>query len=381
MLGPLGKGSHQIALIQDKGASARDAGEAEVKRVSFQKVAAADETYRAVSLAPILFTRPNTIGKFSDTPLVMWYETDKTERGTRLRYSVIFSNEDGGTPPDRLLATWGRLTDIEYVYGIELDRDGNVLEETFQGKDHEIVPFRGKREGRHPLLYVVTDNNMVKDEGSAEQRHAPAPVAMDLSGSSRELVMDENPWTYAVTAAEARREGRVQEAPSPGSKKIFDPSRYAVVEACSASQDSATATFSFALGVRSKSGGVTYFDSTGGAAEYRISRSPSEFPNGCFRGAVALPKGTKASDLVAIRFRAEKRKPRKNEPATVATGPARLRRINRLFLMDDRDLPGAHLFTWTGDEAITLDGAGVTIEVHSKSAVKSQETGTMGRAR
>ena len=42
--------------------------------------------------------------------------------GTRLRYSVVFSNEDGGTPADRLLATWGRLTDIEYVYGVELDR-------------------------------------------------------------------------------------------------------------------------------------------------------------------------------------------------------------------------------------------------------------------
>ena len=379
MLGPLGKGSHEIVLTRDKNASAREAGEAEIKRVSFQTIAPSDETYRAIALAPFLFARPNTIGKFSDTPLVMWYETDQTPRGTRLRYSVIFSNEDGGTPPDRLLATWGRLTDIEYVYGIELDHAGNVLEETFQGKDHEIVPFRGKREGRHPLLYVVTDNNMVKDEGATEQRHAPAPISMDLSGSSREIVMDENPWTYAITAAEARREGRVEDAPVPGSKKIFDPSRYAVIEACSASQDSATATFAFAIGVHRKND-VTFFDSRGGVDEYRISRSPSEFPNGCFRGAVALPAGTKASDLASIRFQAEKRKPRKNEPPITGNGPAHLRRINRLYLMDAHDQPGANLFRWTGDEAIALDGEGVTIEIRP-GATKKRETETMGRTR
>ena len=45
-------------------------------------------------------------------------------RGERLRYSVVFSNEDGGTPSDRLMATWGRLTDIEYVYAVERDTDG-----------------------------------------------------------------------------------------------------------------------------------------------------------------------------------------------------------------------------------------------------------------
>ncbi len=149
----------------------------------------------------------------------------------------------------RLLATWGRLTDIEYVYGIEFDHAGNVIEETFQGKDHEIVPFRGKREGRHPLLYVVTDNNMVKDAGTTEQRFAPAPMPFDLTDASREKVMDENPWTYAVTAREARREGRVAKAPAPGSKQIFDPRRYAAVELCTAKDDTTFATFTFAVGV------------------------------------------------------------------------------------------------------------------------------------
>ena len=50
--------------------------------------------------------------------------SSRQPRGTRYRYSVIFTNEDGGTPADRLMATWGRTTDIEYVYSVEVDRDG-----------------------------------------------------------------------------------------------------------------------------------------------------------------------------------------------------------------------------------------------------------------
>ena len=121
--------------------------------------------YRALAYAPVLHPRPNAVGRYTDVPLLMWYETDQTPRGTRIRYSVVFSNEDGGTPADRLLATWGRLTDIEYVLGVELDREGRVLEATYQAKDHKILPYRGLVAGRRPALWVVTDNNMVSERG------------------------------------------------------------------------------------------------------------------------------------------------------------------------------------------------------------------------
>ena len=72
-------------------------------------------------MAPIVYARPNTVGKFTDLPLLMWYEVVPTARGRQYRYSVIFSNEDGGTQTDRLMATWGRTTDIEFIYGVEVD--------------------------------------------------------------------------------------------------------------------------------------------------------------------------------------------------------------------------------------------------------------------
>lgn len=371
-LGPLGAGRHRLTFGYDRGPWAAAPHSAAVSLVEFAQVTASSPEYGATELAPILYIRPNTVGRFTDVPLVMWYETDQTARGRRIRYSVIFTNEDGGTPASRLLATWGRLTDIEYVYGIEFDHAGNVLEETFQGKDHEIVPFKGKREGRHPLLYVVTDNNMVKDAGTTEQRFAPAPLAFDLSDVSREKVMDANPWTYAVTAREARREGRVVKAPAPGSKQIVDPRRYAVVEMCTASDDTTFATFTFAVGLAHGHGPTRFYDSTGGVPEFRISRSPDNFPNSCFRGAVALPPGVKAEEVKALQVTAHTRAPRKGEPPPATPkGPAHLRRVNELFVMNAADLPEPSLFSWTGEVALTLDGAPVTLEVRSaKSARK-----------
>ncbi len=364
MLGGLAAGRHNLTFALDRGPWSTAPQSATLSRVDFVPVGGSSPQRTATELAPILHARPNTVGHFTDVPLVTWYETDQTERGSRIRYSVIFSNEDGGTPADRLLATWGRLTDIEYVYGIEFDQAGHVIEETFQGKDHEIVPFRGKREGRHPLLYVVTDNNMVKDAGTTEQRFAPAPIPFDLTDASREKVMDENPWTYAVTAREARREGRVVKAPAPGSKQIFDPRRYAVVELCTAADDTTFATFTFAVGVSEGRGETRFYDSTVGVREFRISRSPDNFPNSCFRGAVALPRGAKAEDVTALQVRAHARPPKKGEPPPATySGPAHLRRVNKLFLMSPADLPEPSLFSWTGVAALALDGEPVTLDI------------------
>ena len=143
-------------------------------------------------MAPILYARANTVGAFTDVPLLMWYEMETTARGWRLRYSVIFSNEDGGTATDRLMATWGRTTDIEYVYGVEIDDHDQILAEEFQGPGHEVPPFKGRHEGGHPLLWVSTDNNMVSESGTTQVRYAPAvgairprqPVARNRDGSA-----------------------------------------------------------------------------------------------------------------------------------------------------------------------------------------------------
>ena len=363
-LGRLAAGTHRLGIRLDRGWTPRAVREVSIPDVRTAIIAEDAPEYRALAFAPVLHPRPNELGRFTDVPLVMWYETDTTPRGTRLRYSVIFSNEDGGTPADRLLATWGRLTDIEYVLGIEFDREGRVLEATYQAKDHKIVPYRGLTPGRHPPLWVVTDNNMVSDSGKTRPVYAPVPVPFDLATTSREAVMDAQPWTYQVSSQEALREGRVTENPGPGSHRIFDPRRYVYVEACAETRD---ATLTFGVAVDGPDG-LRWSESDAGQKEYRIVRRSSEFPNGCFRGAVALPADATDASVRALRFRAYTRAPAKGEPPRPAgSGAARIVRVSRLFRLGPDYLPDADLFSWRGDLPLVVDGDPATLLVSTSS--------------
>ena len=363
LLGRYARGRHSVAVASDPSATASGAGAIHVSRVDIASIGENDPSFEALAHAPILHARPNTIGKFTDVPLLMWYETGPTPRGRSYRYSVIFSNEDGGTATDRLMATWGRTTDIEFVYGIELDADGRTIAEEFQGPDHVVTPFRGRREHRHPLEFVVTDNNMVSDRppslklrgtgpaspklrgtsglGTSAVRYAPAPELFDLTNQSREVVMDAHPWTYRVASAEMRREGKIADDAAPGSGKIPDPRRFVFVEACSELEGAA-----LAFGVRvTGPDGPRWFDSHRERDQFRIVRT------GCFRGAVPLAGSSAIPKPDAIRFRAWPQADPKTERPRV-----RVVRVNMIFTLDDDFVRKPIPFTWTGSLMLTLDG-------------------------
>src|SRR3954452_17577501 len=114
-LGTIAAGSHRLAVERDSALSAKQAGVATIAVDEIRAIADRDGAL-AQSMAPILYARANTVGKFSDLPILMRYEVAPTPRGRQFRYSVIFTNEDGGTATDRLMATWGRTTDIEYIF-------------------------------------------------------------------------------------------------------------------------------------------------------------------------------------------------------------------------------------------------------------------------
>ena len=238
---------------------------------------------------------------------------------------------------------------------VELAAAGRVLEESFQGREHKIVPFRGTRLGHHPILHVVTENNMLDETGGGRRRYAPAPFPFDLGGVSREAVMDAHPWTYRVSAQEARRAGRVRADAEPGSGQIPDARRFAYLEACAEVKDAA---LTFAVGVwgpRGPAGRLFWHESNGREPKFRIARSADHFPNGCFRGAVALPEGTRDEDIAGIRFQAYTRAPREGEK-TVPRGTARVVRVNRLFRLDESYAMGRNLLAWSGDLPLEVDG-------------------------
>jgi hypothetical protein len=347
LLGGLEAGRHRLDAVLDP-ASASGIGQVDLE-MAFERVPAGTPEHLPLALAPVLHQRANAVGRFTDVPLLMYYEIEPRPAGQRLNYTVVFSNEDGGTPPDRLMATWGRLTDIELVYSVELDATGAIVKEIYQGKDHEMLAFAGAREGRHPLLWMVTDNNMLADRGSARRRHRPAPIRADLGDVSREAVMDAHPWTYRVMSEEVRREGRVSETARPGAKKVPDPRRFAFVEACADVHD---ARLAFDVAV-ARAGGVEWVASDAAGPRHRVARG------GCFRAAVALPSDAAVESVRAVRWRAHTRPPAKGE-ATLPPGAgwARLTRINRLFRLGPDFAPGPDLLRWTGEARLTGEQPG-----------------------
>jgi hypothetical protein len=343
-IGAVEAGRHTVQIERDASLSAPGAADASAGVVALTVV---DDAKRddllAQSMAPILHARPNTVGKFTDVPILMWYEIVPTPRGRQFRYSVIFTNEDGGTATDRLMATWGRTTDIEFVYGVEVDAQGRVLAEEFQGPGHEVPAFRGTHEERHPLLWVSTDNNMVSESGPTSIRYAPAPERFDLTNVSREVVMDRHPWSYVVAAQEMRREGKVADDAAAGSGKIPDPRRFVFVEACSDLENAA-----IAFSVRATVNGMSHwYDSDRGVRDFRIVRT------GCFRGGVPLPANAGAPD--AVRFRAYSRPPETNGEAS-PPGRVKLTRVNQMFTIGDDYQPRRSTYSWTGSLPLPIDG-------------------------
>jgi hypothetical protein len=341
VLGTLDAGAHRLIIERDPKLSASGAGGFAIDAVT------TDALDMAQAMAPILYARPNTVGRFTDVPLVMWYEVAPTPRGRQFRYSVIFSNEDGGTPTDRLMATWGRTSDIEFVYGVELDDAGRILAEEFQGPGHEVPPFRGRHEGRHPLLWVSTDNNMVSESGPTTIRYALAPERADLRDVSREAVMDRNPWTYAVAAKELIREGKVDAAAPAGSGRIPDPREFVTVEACTELQAAA-----ISVGVRAvdSDGVARWHESDRGLPEFRVART------GCFRAAVPVPS-TSSPD--ALRFRAFSKPDR---AAPTLAGKVVLTRYH-IFRLGPDYMPEPRGIVGGGARDIPVDGEPVEVPI------------------
>ncbi len=349
LLGALPEGEHRLVLALDARRSARGIGAVRVESAEVETVAAGDPRHEALSNAPIVHTRKGALDRFSDVPLVAWVETfPAVDGGRELRYSIVFSHEDGGTPLDRLMATWGRATDIELVYAVELDAKGRVRRAEYQGKDHVTTAFAGRREGSHPVLYVVTKNNMLSDRGPATPRVALDPVPFSLDGVSREAVMDAHAWTHQVSAVEVRREGLVVDGARPGSKRIPDPRRYAFLEACASVSDTRLA---FDVALRRADGALQWYASDAGRPAFRVARS------GCFRAAVVLPREAAASDVQALRLRAHTRPSRRGEaPLPKGSGAARLERVNLLYGLGADDRPGPSLFSWAGGRELSPDG-------------------------
>ena len=257
-----------------------------------------------IAHAPALWLRSDTIGMSTDLPLVLYAEDMRVNGSGVLRYSYIFSNEDGGTATPALLARWGRTTDIEMAYEEEW-KDGRVIGSRYQAPDHHVLAYAGSRQADHPTLLDATLNNVFLDRGRSGVRVTMVPVLVDLQSATRESVMDKNPWVYRRMANELNEEEKTA--------VYGDVREYLYVDARLTLSDSAVAAIA-----RGSDG--TWRASDRGIKELAVDR------NGWVR--IAIPNSRNATDVGFVCY-----------PAKPSAGRCRVE-ISRVLSLDDGYEPG-----------------------------------------
>jgi hypothetical protein len=173
--------------------------------------------------APFVVSRGDQfMNPYTDMPLGLAYHLEpRSGGGLSLVYTMIFSDEDNkldSRDTDEQMARYGRRTDIEWVYRVDLDARGKVLGRAYHGTLH----FKKKFDGgfipgaRNPILYNEASYNVFSDrseyglqiEGKLEGYHLAPEDQIDRP-QAREQVMLANAWMYDVSDAELAKEGKL----------------------------------------------------------------------------------------------------------------------------------------------------------------------------
>lgn len=351
-LGTLRRGPHLVTLRFAARGSAPAA-----RRVTFgaARISTPSDGQVALRHAPIVVGRtlPELGDAYqnarTDTPLLAWHEElPATTPGHRIfEYSVVWSNEDGGTNTPALMARWGRTTDIEWVYRVEVDAAGKRVAGTgvYQAPEHQTLAFTGRYEGDHPLLQTCTVNNNMCDKITPA---APLRFFLDSTGTrpqdrAREVVMDREPWTYPVMAQEMLRENKIENPSDPATPEVGDQRTYLYIE-IKKQTGAPTGTGSapgVSVGVRLRRDPSKVYRSDHSIPSWSIARDVPA------ASTVELPAGTTAADIASIEaIRLPTGEGDNGAPATVTS-------INRGFFLGQSYLPQASAITWTGSVTLT----------------------------
>ncbi|HEX5086806.1 MAG TPA: hypothetical protein VFV89_03295 [Nocardioides sp.] len=350
-LGSLAAGVHRLRVHYSAPRSARQAGAATLRHLQVHTVSKKSPEYAAARYAPVLYGRNVTGlgGRFqsavTDTPLVAWHEiTPAAKRGhSIIEYSVVWSNEDGGTDTPGLMARWGRTTDIEWVYRVEVNRAGHRVRASgvYQASGHQTLRFKGRYDGTHPLLETCTSNNNMCDTVDDPMRFALSTRDVRPVEQPREYLMDTHPWTYQVMAQEMLREHKIETPSDPATPAVGDQRSYLYVAFDhDTTPAAAQAGVGLAVDVR-LAGDPTTYSSDHQVPEWSVNRDVPAATT------VELPVGTTPADVVSASVR--------RVPIGLSDNGATLTvtDIDRAFFLGPDYLPQASFVSWHGSQQLT----------------------------
>jgi hypothetical protein len=218
---------------------------------------------------------------------------------------------------------------------------------TIQAKGHKEVEFGGRREGTHPLLMPVTDNNMIGEVHEPTPiRYQIAPVLVDLSGHSREDVMDQHPIAFEVMAQELRREDKLRPFGEVSGETVSNPVNYMYFEMKLACPESLVAT------LVDLKGDPRWYSSHLGHADFAIrtwTRGSAESASGFVRTTVELPPGTRPDQIAEIGFECIVPEKAGSDSAS------RVEAVTKCFFLDHDYRPGANVWTMSQPQEISSD--------------------------
>jgi hypothetical protein len=359
-LGHVEPGVHSLKAAFNRDKSPVGAKQVNIIKMDTNVVSSDSEDALAYRFSPILYGRnlPTIPGayenNYTDVPLMMYHTQSKAANGNiTIEYTVICSNEDGGTNTPALMARWGRTTDIEWIYRVTLDPSHKVISEKYQSPGHGTVDFDGLKEQDHPLMYTSTSNNnfsAVKAGDSTNGYRFFLDASQVLpSNRTREYIMDQNPWTYQVMAKEMIREGKIESIANPDSQEVSDQRNYLYVELNkTTSPANGSVGIGTAIGVKLK-GDPKLYVSNHNVPDWSITRDNAAATT------VELPQGTTTNDIESIQAMAV---PFDSNPKDTIDPPANyqitIKDINRAFMLDSDYKPQASLMEWHGSQVLTV---------------------------
>ncbi|UWE13300.1 hypothetical protein [Actinacidiphila bryophytorum] len=356
-LGRLERGPHKLEFRFAADRSPKGARSARLGAAAVQVYGENTDTGLILRNAPVYYGRnlPELGTAFqsatTDAPLYSYHEVlpAKTPGHKVLQYTVIWTNEDGGTNSPALMARWGRTTDIEWAYDVEVDAKGKPVPGTgvYQAANHQTLVFAGGYERDRPRLETCTSNNNLCDVVDDPMRFSPAPVQELPAGQPREHMMDVNPWLYPVMAQEMTREGKIESPSDPATPELGDQRTYlylAVAHTAAPATDAGNVGLS--IGVRLKGDPVLYRSN-------HVDPTWSITREGTAATTVELPAGTTQSDIeeiVALRT-----------PVVETGASLTVTAVTRAFFLGEDYLPSASFLDWSGSTVLTQQSPSATL--------------------